>query len=571
MNNLKTIYFIIGKNFSKKLLILSVFLIFGMFFEIVGLGLLIPLLKIIADPEFLNNPIVSRIITELTLEKNQFFYILLAITLLTNLLKTLLLILLNYRQLKILNDLNTYLSVKLFSNFLNRPQESFQKQNSALMQKKINTDTNHFIVYCSAHITVIVEIAIIASIILTVFFIDPYSTIIAISSLTLLSIIFFRITKIKILKWGNERDFFEEKINFDVIEGLRAFKEINIYNASNYFIKKFQSHKRNVSFLNAKVQTLNTLPRYFLEFMSILGIVIFLFFMVSLNQPLSDLIAILGLMVAALLKSLPSVNKVLSSLQNIKYYSSSVNSIKTSLEETKTHENKIKSDKKFDFKSDLILEDINFKYESSESYVLRNLNLRIKPGSSIGIIGPSGSGKSTLVDLLVGLLKPSQGTIKIGDKEINDNIILWKKSIGYVSQEIFLTDSTILKNIAFGLENDKINTSKLNNAINYSELDHYIKNLPNQVQTKVGEAGAKISGGQRQRIGLARAMYKDSKILILDEATSALDSNTEDKILNSIFRNKNKTIIIIAHKLSSLRFCDEVYELKNGSLNLKME
>ena len=199
------------------------------------------------------------------------------------------------------------------------------------------------------------------------------------------------------------------------------------------------------------------------------------------------------------------------------------------------------------------------------------MNLRIKPGSSIGIIGPSGSGKSTLVDLLVGLLKPSQGTIKIGDKEINDNIILWKKSIGYVSQEIFLTDSTILKNIAFGLENDKINTSKLNNAINYSELDHYIKNLPNQVQTKVGEAGAKISGGQRQRIGLARAMYKDSKILILDEATSALDSNTEDKILNSIFRNKNKTIIIIAHKLSSLRFCDEVYELKNGSLNLKME
>ena len=140
------------------------------------------------------------------------------------------------------------------------------------MQKKINTDTNHFIVYCSSHITIIVEIAIILSIVLTVIFIDPFSIIIAISSLTILSIIFFRLTKIKILKWGNKRDAYEEKINLDVIEGLRAFKEIIIYNASNYFINKFKNHKQIVSSLNANVQTLNTLPRYFLEFVSILGL-----------------------------------------------------------------------------------------------------------------------------------------------------------------------------------------------------------------------------------------------------------------------------------------------------------
>ena len=156
MNNLKTIYFIIGRSFSKKLLILSVFLIFGMFFEIAGLGLLIPLLKIISDHEFLNDPTVLSILNTFSINKDHFFYILLGITLLSNLLKTLLLILLNYKQLKILNDLNTHLSVKLFSNFLNRQQESFRRENSALMQKKINTDTNHFLVYSSAHITVIV-------------------------------------------------------------------------------------------------------------------------------------------------------------------------------------------------------------------------------------------------------------------------------------------------------------------------------------------------------------------------------------------------------------------------------
>ena len=566
MDNLKKIYFIIGKSFSKKLLVLSVFLIFGMFFEIAGLSLLIPLLKIISDPEFLNNPRVLNILNTFSINKDHFFYILLGITLLSNLLKTLLLILLNYKQLKILNDLNTHLSVKLFSNFLNRQQESFRRQNSALMQKKINTDTNHFIVYCSAHITVIVEIAIILSIILTVIFIDPFSIIIAILSLTILSIIFFRLTKIKILKWGSERDLFEEKINLDVIEGLRAFKEISIYNASNYFINKFKNHKQNVSSLNAKVQTLNTLPRYFLEFMSIFGIVVFLFFMVSLNQPLSDLISILGLMIAALLKSLPSVNKILSSLQNIKYYSSSVNSIKNSLEEEDSIKQLSNSTDHFDFKNDLIIKNVYFKYESSESFVLEDLNLKIKPNMSIGIIGPSGSGKSTFVDLLVGLLKPSRGTIKIGTKDIHRNITLWKKFLGYVSQEIFLTDRSILENIAFGLEDNQVDSFNLKKSIKFSGLSKYIEGLPNDINTNVGEAGAKISGGQRQRIGLARAMYKDSKILILDEATSALDSKTENLVLNSIFKKKDRTIIIISNKLSSLSYCDEVYELKNGRL-----
>lgn len=565
MKNLKTIYFLIGKKFSNKLLVLSVFLILGMLFEIIGLGLLIPLLQIISDPNFFNNPSISSILNRFDLKEEHFFYVLLGVTLVTNLVKTLLLILLNYKQLRILNDLNTHLSVKLFSNFLNRSQETFQNQNSALMQKKINTDTNHFLVYCSAHISIIVELAILMSIIITVAYINPYSVLITFSILALLSYIFFRFTKTNILKWGNQRDLYEQKINLDVIEGLRAFKEISIYSASAYFIDKFKLHKSKVSLLNSRVQTLNILPRYFLEFMSIFGVVVFLFFMISLNQSLSELVSLLGLLIAALLKSLPSANKIMASLQNIKYYSSSVNSISTSLKE-KTLIEKSNSNIKFDFNNDLILKNISFKYQSSDSPVIKNLNLKISKGSSIGIIGPSGSGKSTLVDLLVGLLKPTEGNIKIGDKDINDNIALWKRSIGYVSQEIFLTDRTIIENIAFGLEKDQVDSTKLNDAINYSELNEFIKNLPSKFLTKTGEAGAKISGGQRQRIGLARALYKDSKLLILDEATSALDSKTEEMILNSIFKNKEKTLIIISHKLSSLRLCDHVYEFKDGSL-----
>ena len=536
-----------------------------MLFEIAGLGLLIPLFKILSDPEFINDPLISKIFTQLKIEKDQIFFSLLGITLFVNLLKTFFLILLNYKQLKILNELNANLAVRLFSNFLNRPQENFQEMNSAIMEKRINSDTNHFTTYCSAYMNIIAETGLVISIFLTVIFIDPFSIIIAVSFLTFLSIIFFITTKRKILKWGNERENFEEKLQLDIIEGLRAYKEISLYNAANYFINKFKNHKSRISTLNTKVQTLNVLPRHFLEFMSVLIIVIFLFFMVGYNQSFSELIPILGLIVAAIFKSLPSVNKILSSLQNIKYFSSSVNKIKNSLKESEIPKENLNF---FEFDKNLILEKINFKYKSSESYVLKNINLKIKPGSSIGIVGKSGEGKSTLVDLLVGLLKPSEGIIKIGNSEINENISLWKKSIGYVSQEIFLTDKTILENIAFGLEKNQINSSNLSNAINSSGLNDYIKNLPNKIKTKVGEAGAQISGGQRQRIGLARAMYKDTKLLILDEATSALDEKTEQKILSSLFIENgiNKTIIIITHRKSALQFCDEIYELKNGNL-----
>ena len=537
-----------------------------MFFEVAGLGLLIPLFKVLSDPEFVNDPLFSKIFTHLKIEKNQALFFLLGIILFANMMKTLFLILLNHKQLKILNELNANLAVRLFSNFLHREQENFQKTNSALMEKKINSDTNHFTTLCTTHVNVIVETTLVISIFLTVIFIDPFSIIVAVSFLAILSIIFFTITKGKILKWGIDHKKFEEKMHLDIIEGLRAFKEISLYNAENYFVKKFKKHRNGVSFSNTKVQTINVLPRYFLEFISILFIVIFLFFAIHLNQSLSELISILGLIVAAIFKSLPSVNKILSSLQNIRYFSSSVDAIKSSLKEADIIYNNFNDVKDFDFNKDLILNNICFKYEESDKYVIKNLNLKIKPGSSIGIVGESGAGKSTLVDLLVGFLKPSKGIIKIGDQEIKKNINFWKKSIGYVSQEIFLIDKTILENIAFGLEGKQFSKSKLINAITFSGLNNYINSLPNKIKTKVGEAGSKMSGGQRQRIGLARAIYKEPKLLILDEATSALDSKTEDLVLNSIFRNNDKTIIIIAHKISSLRYCDEIYELKNGSL-----
>ena len=220
------------------------------------------------------------------------------------------------------------------------------------------------------------------------------------------------------------------------------------------------------------------------------------------------------------------------------------------------------------FKKDIVLDNVSFSYEDTSKPALYDINLKIKQGQSVGIIGSSGAGKSTLVDIILGLLSPTTGKLIIDDTEINKtNISSWQKNIGYVSQSIYLLDDTYKKNIGFGLSNKKINDSELKNAIKLSKLKELIETLPNGVDSLIGESGVRISGGQRQRIGIARALYKNPDLLVLDEATSALDNETEKDVMDSINNLQgNMTIIIIAHRLTTVKDCDIIVELDKGSI-----
>jgi ABC-type multidrug transport system fused ATPase/permease subunit len=200
--------------------------------------------------------------------------------------------------------------------------------------------------------------------------------------------------------------------------------------------------------------------------------------------------------------------------------------------------------------------------------VLKRINFKIKKGETVGIIGPSGSGKSTLVNLINGLLIPSEGVIKVDEENILFKGKYWKQLIGYVGQEIFLLDETILANITFGIEKNDIDYEKVKYALKTSQLESFVDDLENGINTKVGERGIQLSGGQKQRIGIARALYHTPEILIFDEATASLDGKTEKELMKSIYQFKNqKTIIMIAHRVSTLSGCDKIYELKNGKLN----
>ena len=215
----------------------------------------------------------------------------------------------------------------------------------------------------------------------------------------------------------------------------------------------------------------------------------------------------------------------------------------------------------------IVFKDICFKYGTSSDYLFKSLNFKIKKGERIGLIGASGSGKSTFLDIFIGLLRPTSGKILADERSIEKNISSWQNSIGYISQDIHLIDNSIIANIALGVKDNEINAESLNKAIISAQLEEFISSLPSGIKTNVGDKGIQISGGQRQRIGLARALYNNPDILILDEATSALDDETERGVMNSIkLLSSDKTIIIVAHRLSTLSFCDKIFELENSQI-----
>lgn len=348
-------------------------------------------------------------------------------------------------------------------------------------------------------------------------------------------------------------------------EGLGAIRDLIISGKIDFFTKKYN----DLSFKKARITSnhilFTQLPRFYFELASISGLVLFIFILIISGKSTTVLIATLGVFVAGVFRALPSLNRIVTSLQNLKFYKSSIDIIYHELNSFNSNAENKKIGQSLKFKNKISLENITFKY--GKKIILKDTSLEILKNECVGIIGESGAGKSTLVDLIVGLQKPNEGKILIDNKDLNTISNQWMSSIGYISQNIFLVNDTIENNIALGIPKDQISSSRISEVISQVQLTSYIDDLPKGLETKVGERGVQISGGQKQRIGIARALYQNPEILVLDEATSALDPDTEKSIFNLIeFFKNHKTIIIISHNISNLDFCDKVYKIENKKI-----
>lgn len=565
---LKKINFIVGDTYRKKIIFLIVLLFIGMFFEILGLGSLLPVLSLIAKPEHIKEiPLLNEISFLNGLTYNYLALVLLIGIGALYLIKTLFLSYLTYRQNRFLANVLATISNNLFAKYLTQPYKFHINNNSSKLIKNLQTEVNLLGAFNFAVISLFVEAGLLFSILFTLILIEPLGAISVGLFLGVLAYFFYRISRRKLVQWGKEREKADSLITKTALEGLGGIKNIKLLHVESFFISKFIQNQHLKSRVNSNSNTVAQLPRYYLELISVFGLVLFIISMLYQNKDIPTLIATIGVFVAAVFRLMPSLNKILTAFQNIKYYGPSVDIVYS---EFLNLQNKSLDLEEKDLeapKDKIEIQNLSFSYNSDLKPILNGVNLEIKVGETIGIIGASGEGKSTFIDLLNGLYKPTSGKILADKKKIQNNLYSWNKNIGYVAQDIFLIDDTVEQNITFGRDQGKINHDAMNSALKKAQLIDFIEGLPKGLKTKVGERGVQISGGQKQRIGMARALYNDPEVLILDEATSSLDTKTEQALMEAIYSlKKKKTIIIVAHRMSTLTKCDRIFEIKNNKL-----
>ena len=452
------------------------------------------------------------------------------------------------------------LAYRLFENYMGLPYKEFVKRNSSTLTKAIVNEAAHLTNLISAVLFMMSEVFIVIFIYAMMLYVNYKITFLLTLILLINAIVMLKTVSVRIKKAGALRAQLQEKFYEVVNRSFGNFKLIKLSNHDDKILKEFATSSFGYAQTNITNETLAQIPRLFLEAVGF-GIVVFIvtYLVYKYQTDIAGSLAIISMFVLALYRLMPSANRIMTSYNQIMFYYKSLDIVHSDL----MYDSEELGNGKIFFRDKIELSNICFGYEEND-LVLNNVCLRIKKGEKIAFVGESGSGKSTLVDLIIGLYKPKSGTLKIDNQLLEDhNLKSWRTQIGYIPQSVYLFDGTVAQNIAFG---DEIDEAKIIKVLQQANIYEFLKGK-NGIDTKVGEGGVMLSGGQKQRIAIARALYNDPEVLVLDEATSALDSETEEKIMDEIYRvSADKTLIIIAHRLSTIDRCETVYRLDNGKI-----
>ena len=560
---------------SKKQLKYFYFFIFlsfiSMILETVGIGLIIPFIQV-----FISDEVHPKLIELLNIfniyptSKTDLAFILILILASVYTFKAFFLTYVSYAQFKLFADTRVALSNRLYDIYQNKPFNFHLNNHSSKLIRNIN-EIELLVQVLKSSILLINETVVFLGISTFVILYEPVGSLIVILFLGSFGYLFFRKVIIKTKKWGITRQIHTGFHLKYLQEGFGAIKEIKILQRSNEVVKTFTTNNKVMNFCWFKEKFVDSLPRLWLEWLAVSGFVLLILVVIFQGQELSYILPLLGLFAAAAYRIMPSITKIMNSIQSIIYNRPAVDAVYKEFEQESFQNNTNKTpSKKISLNKEIVLKNVNYKYSDSGPFILRDINLNIKYGTTIGLIGESGIGKTTLINIILGLVQPTSGSIHVDGINISEDIKSWQSHIGYVPQNIYLNDDTIKKNIAFVLPEEKIDSSAVQKAVANARLDSLVSNLNNGLDTKIGEFGDRISGGQRQRIAIARALYTDPKVLILDECTNSLDLKTEKQIINEVNSLKGKkTIIMIAHRLLTLENCDYLYKMDSKGLKLE--
>lgn len=569
---IKEILKIIGNKNYSTLFIFFIFIFISMILETLSIGLVIPLISIISDPKSLSSlPLISELVdlpdnysTEIAI----IFSIILIIIFFF--LKNMFLGYVIYFQNKFTAFLKVELSEKLFSKYLNLPWLFHIENNSSKLIRNTNHEVGYFTKVVQSFLTLIAEILIIIGVTVLLVIYEPYGAMASGITILISAYILRQFSSQRLLKLGKSRQMYDALVIKNLQEGLGSIKDVQMLERRAYFIDSFYKSAKGLADSNKIFSTLNQIPRLWYEFVAVMAIgVMSSIILLSGNTP-QELITVLGLFAAAAFRLLPSVNRATISWQYIKFGLPVIDKLYSEFFKNNEIEKTTPNEIKLNFKNSIKVNDVYFNYPGNNKSILDGVTFNLVKGQSIGIIGKTGAGKTTFLDIILGLIKPTKGEVLCDEININSNISDWHKKIGYVPQNIFLTDDTLLNNISFGVDKTEINFVAVEKAIDLAQLRTFVSNLPDGLNTIVGERGVKLSGGQRQRIGIARALYSEPEILVFDEATSSLDNETEISLVESISNLQGiKTLIVVAHRMTTIKNCDLIFEINNGSLRHK--
>ena len=471
---------------------------------------------------------------------------------------------LSWRQSHFTFKLQAGLSQRLFAGYLRQPYSFHLQRNSAQLMYRTMAQVNDITNAIQQGLLVMTEVMVVVGISALLLAVEPLGAALVVSILGLAAWGFNRFARSHILRWGEARQWHEEQRMQHLQQGLGGVKDVKLLGRESHFLAQYQLHNESSARVGQRNYVLQALPRLWLEMLAVVGLAMLVLVMIWQGKPLGSVLPTLGVFAAAAFRLMPSVNRILSSVQSMRFCFPVIDTIHNELillDATQAP----RLGRPLTFKNALTLDQISFHYSSTEALALSGVSLSISRGAEIGFIGSSGAGKSTLVDILLGLLTPTDGTVRVDGVDILTSLRSWQDQIGYVPQTIFLTDDTLRRNVAFGLPNDQIDETAVGRAIHAAQLERFVNDLPLGLDTVVGERGVRLSGGQRQRIGIARALYHDPSVLVLDEATSSLDTETERGVMEAVRALKgDKTLIIVAHRLSTVKHCDRLFRLEKG-------
>ena len=576
---LKKIRCIFDRKQKFQLLLLGIMIFIGGFLETLGVGAMMPVVMVLITPETLlayiqKYDFLQKICDFFHIQNvSQITIALLLALMAVYVIKNLYILLLTYKQNAFIDQNRNRMISRVMAEFLNRPYEQYLGADIPTVFRITDNDIPHAFSLMLSLIQLASEVVVSGLIFVMMLILDAEMTLFVIVLFGVLTLLIIKVFKPRLNKIGSKNQSIQSRIAKWRIQAIYGLKDVKVLNREEFFVRNYYESGKVGANVATTYAVLNNMPRLLIETVFIVGMLGFLMLFIKGGGDMSLMVSTVSAFGVAAMRVLPSVNRINTYITQISYTQPSLDFVYQNLQEgMKTDamlaERKAKAQKeKLRLEPQIELNHISFHYPDSDTNLFTDAHMVVPKGKSVGIIGTSGAGKSTVVDILLGLLHAQEGEITCDGVDIFKNYESWLAQVGYIPQSIYLVDESIRDNIAFGIDKDKINEKRIWEVLAEAQLKEFVEELPEGLDTTIGDRGVRLSGGQRQRIGIARALYHDPEILVFDEATSALDNDTEAAVMDAVnsFHGK-KTMIIIAHRLNTIEKCDIVYKVEDRKL-----